>query len=302
MRLKPSPFLIDINVAVIDKALHPVVKSVIADMKRDKLSIIEDDGNEQEIIARQMLRSLVEYALEHAIMLDVNEADIPFSGKPEVSCLEGRNIIVKKMLGNGSYGTVYAIDEKRAVKLFELPNRQAANEKKKAFQAEVDMGKKAFRLSVGPQVLDSYVCSARHKKHFGVIVMARIHGPDLQDWIKKASAAKITSMHAKVETLVAKMHKGGLFHNDLHAGNIIVAKGDQPVVVDFSFARSTPAPQEQRWLVGNNRHADFFILDRIKVGGEFTRGNGPTGKDSVTNLVRHVVRRAMTSGILRIKL
>lgn len=304
--------LVVLDIPIIDAALQPIIESVLADMKKGKLRPLQDnekadeDVDEGISIATTMLKSLIQYSVEHSILQNINEAEIPFSSKPEVDCLAAKKLKVRKKLGSGAYGNVFSVNAKTAVKVLSMRNHSpGVDGQRVAFLGEVEMGRKAHALGVGPKIIDAFVCAARHKEHHGIIIMSLVRGPNLSTWTETATAAKASAMRAKVEALVQRMHKGGLFHNDLHASNIIVTKNSVPMFVDFAFARNDPK-QDQRWNDynggKNKRHRDFDVLNGIKAGGsERDRWRERESKQSIATIVRHVVLRAVASGVLSIR-
>lgn len=148
--------LVVVDLPVIDAALLPIVQSVLADMKRGKLEALEDREVQDEGIAVlvAMLQPLIEFAVQHTMLKDINEAEIPFAGKPEVDCLSAKKL-------RGSFGNVFSIDSKtrfQAVKVLTMRNHSPGEDgQRTAFLGEVEMGRKAHKLGVGPNVIDAFV-------------------------------------------------------------------------------------------------------------------------------------------------
>lgn len=301
--------LVVLDVPVIDAALLPIINAVLAEAKADKLPTLTDEekgGTDEGVsVAISMLSSLVQYAMDHSPLESINKANIPFSGKPEVDCLLAKKLRVRKRLGSGSFGNVFMVNASTAVKVLRMHNHSPGLDgQRMAFLEDVEMGRKAHKLGVGPKIIDAFVCSAHHNEHHGVIIMALVRGPDLSIWIKTATAAKATAMRAKVEALVQRMHRGALFHNDLHANNIIVTKNSVPMFVDFAFARDSPK-QDQRWNLyraggKDQRHRDFDVLKGITPGGNHHAWRDNESKHSAGMIIRHVVLRALSSGVLAV--
>lgn len=307
MQQQQNKPLLVVDVRQIDMGLKPVIASVLSDMRAGRLPALDDREKEDECtsIVTSMLKSIIQYAFEHSMLEDLNKANIEFNSKPEVECLRIKKLRVKKRLGSGAFGQVFLIDAKRVVKVFSVRDRPGGIESQRtAFLGEVEMGKKAHVIGVGPKILDSFVCSERHKDHHGIIIMDRIPGTSLEIWTKRATVAKALAMRGKVEALIEKMHRGGLFHNDLHVNNIMVTKGGEgaPMFVDFAYARQDAKQERWRWPVvrvkGKARHRDFEVLDAIRAGGVEGRWREDQNKHSVSTLVRHVIHRAMTKGLL----
>lgn len=73
----------------------------------------------------------------------------------------------------------------------------------------------------------------------GFLLMEKIHGSSLQDILDKKSSnfdATIVNWEEffkKLEEIVNKLNSAGIFHRDLHAGNIMINEDHQPILIDF---------------------------------------------------------------------
>ena len=310
-----------VDVKILDAALRPIIKSVISEMEQGLLlpgPVGADD--EQNMIAMGMLGELLNHAAIRIAFEDVSSVDIAFGDKPEVACLRGKRLKVKEKLGQGLFGMVFAIGATKCVKVFRIGPRFVGTLRKR-FDDEVAMGKKASSLRVGPKVLDSFVCASSHDLHYGIIVMERIKGQNMRDWIEsresknsresKDSEESINDMRAKVEAVISNMHANGIFHNDLHLGNImVVGKGRaaRPIMIDFGTASESSAPRsvwhrdedKNRGKNNEKRHRDYEVLAMIKSPNENVER--VVNKNNTTPMVRHVVRRAINQGVIVLKL
>jgi hypothetical protein len=74
--------------------------------------------------------------------------------------------------------------------------------------------------------------------------MEWVSGDSLLQWSKVASRkpADFRSMARSIETMVIGLQRDGLVHGDLHPGNVIVSKGQRPMLVDYDSLDCFPEP------------------------------------------------------------
>ena len=300
-----SPFHLDVS--RLHAELTPIVRAVLAKNAKGALPAAAADGpskqedDERTMYATHMLGMVLRHIIANETLRSVNTAEIEFGDKPEVACLKGKNLKVKEMLGQGAYGRVFAIDANKAVKLTLLEigrwdsHVNAAREK---YDREAEMARIAAKLGVGPAIMDTFVCTSRHQmKHYGVIVMKRLHGTDLSTWIRKASKVQRDKMGKHLDAMIQKMHAGGLYHNDLHPGNVMVLKGDKPMFVDFGLAAKASNYDPFGRGKGIKRHRDYNLLDRIASYDEQSHESS----NGIDRLITLVIKRALEAGVINIQ-
>jgi hypothetical protein len=134
----------------------------------------------------------------------------------------------------------------------------------KAFQLEASIATKAGQVGVGPKVFKAYMCNPKgeevdEKGLMGVLLMESLKG-DVESLVDK-KAFNREDVEA-VEDLVTRMHKAGIWHSDLHRGNIMFL-GDEPRsfrVIDFGMAWPLQGPVPIRlqltdqlsWVLGRH--------------------------------------------------
>ena len=179
-------------------------------------------------------------------------------------------------LGSGANGDVFAIDAARAVKLVVMHRKGDEDLQIAEFQREAEMSRAAARIGVGPAVLSTFVCMADLEGQLaGVIVMRRLKGKTLKDWAdSKPSDARRRVMEGRIEALLAKMHGASIYHNDMHAGNVMVEKGDRPLIIDYGLASSSKDNDNFELKKRDKKHADFRVVD-------FLRGNAQWWRESL---------------------
>lgn len=149
---------------------------------------------------------------------------------------QGRRKKMKKQkytaaIGEGYFGKVFRVsmptqDRDLAVKMQELhtkQNRTPLDRQLLRWRQEVLFATRAADLGVGPRVHDAFICT-RQGRTFGLIAMDFVRGVSLATWRTKRAAFPDDVRRAE-ELAVQKatrLHAAGMFHGDLHAGNIVV--------------------------------------------------------------------------------
>lgn len=94
------------------------------------------------------------------------------------------------------------------------------------------------------------------EKGYGFLLMEKIHGSSLQDILDQKESNINTNkvnwqdFFKKLEDIVNKLNTAGIFHRDLHAGNIMIDENHSPVLIDFgssyeaSFSGDNPYNEE----------------------------------------------------------
>jgi tRNA A-37 threonylcarbamoyl transferase component Bud32 len=190
-----------------------------------------------------------------------------------IPCLRAAGIRVKdehdddmNVLGSGHFGDVLKIklpppDAKRnnkhkredaastsrAVKVVQLSSNAwywlNFEDTFKNWHQEVVHATNAGHMGVGPRVYEAFVCNQDSQQRTGFMIMDMIKGSKLVQWrtnnkdkeeVKKANEMAIK----KIE----RLHSAGIFHGDLHAGNVIVVPQDRDAnkvkdvfIVDYGF-------------------------------------------------------------------
>ena len=167
-----------------------------------------------------------------------------------------------KLIGHGAFGSVFTVDSKRAVKMIKISDQLDMKE----FENEVDMMRRASRAKVSPAVIDAFPCYSDSTDTLaGIIVMDKIPGKTLSDWIDgRPPKAKLDAIRIRVESAIERLHKMSIYHHDLHGGNIIVTPQGDPYIVDFGLATDKPERESIRFKLDRknlDRHEDFQVLD-----------------------------------------
>ena len=175
-------------------------------------------------------------------------------------------------LNRYGYGTVFAIDKERVVKIIKFDHREDAKEKLDKFMFEVEMSRAAAKLKVSPKVIDAFPCFMdANGELIGLIVMQRINGETLESWLSKTpSPVKRRAVSAKLEAAIQKLHDADIFHHSLWEDNVMVSSSGEPFIIDFGHANHEPLKTSWSFNRGSdNRHRDFSILDQFETTDEY---------------------------------
>ena len=157
------------------------------------------------------------------------------------------------------------------------------------------------------------------------LVMEYVEGPSLQAWIddlqRPGTEDELRALFLPLVSAVGAVHERGIIHRDLKPGNVLVAPGMRPVLVDFGIARvagdadidhtprsrtrtgvqlGTPgymSPEQIRGEADLDQRADVFSLGAILY--ELVAGRGAFDAPSEFEVMRKVVdgEYAPASGI-----
>ena len=141
-----------------------------------------------------------------------------------VECV--RNLKIKKVLGQGRYGTVASVCRggkcKYVVKIQKLDRRGGGILTQRDFWDEVAVSAKAGQLGISPKVKDAWECDGN-----GYIVMTRIKGETLLDVLQNdPNLERVITLQKNAKDALKKAHAAGLLHRDIHAQNIMVKKNN----------------------------------------------------------------------------
>jgi hypothetical protein len=114
----------------------------------------------------------------------------------------------------GRYGTVSEACFKSHCKYIIKSLPLATPSQRHLFEKEVAISRAVGKAGIGPEVHDVFICM-----NTGFLVMDRWDG-DYRSFIKKDNTYKEDDLRT-IATLIQKLHRLGVIHNDLHLGNIL---------------------------------------------------------------------------------
>lgn len=161
----------------------------------------------------------------------------------------------KEFLGKGVYGEVYLTPNGTAYKsaLKEPMNKN-----------EVDIMNEAAKLGVAPKVEGVYKDSDGNIKGVEMEFLSN-HTP--MDAIPESLSPK--AVEAFSEKLAA-LHTNGIFHGDLHEGNVLIDKNGEAKIIDYGISsKISDDPKEaelKMWLNDVNEATNIFANLNVAEG------------------------------------
>jgi len=153
-------------------------------------------------------------------------------------------------VGSGYFGDVFLLGNTgRVAKLVnfihaDLHMRSPMKRVYNQWHTEVKIATLAGEHGIGPKVHDSYIC-LQSKQPIGVIVMDYVPGISLEEWRSgglRPSKKQLDAADNLIRNKLNALHDLGVFHQDLHAGNIIVVTDSKSnvkdaFILDYGFAK-----------------------------------------------------------------
>jgi len=165
-------------------------------------------------------------------------------------CFKGFDTKTARVVGRGFYGAVY-IPKKvyglrsgntgvlKIQKADYSSNQERNNDLlqlSRFFYHEIEMGKKAFGIGVGPKIKQAWICTYDKGVMMGM-EMSKLHKPyDPSSLSQTKEAVKV----------IEKAAKKGLVHLDLHYGNLMFDKRGHAKLIDFGLSKYEDRPPT--WL------------------------------------------------------
>lgn len=143
-------------------------------------------------------------------------------------------------VGKGKYGKVYEFfkDKRKVIKVVNCDEK--GDDVK--FKNELELTKLASVIGIGPPYVDGHIFT---EDKVGVIIMTR--GEPVTDW---------NSIIGSLEAAVYVMHSNGIWHQDLHLGNVMLFD-KKPKIIDYGAAH-----RFRESIVGTilNVHDSLYLL------------------------------------------
>jgi tRNA A-37 threonylcarbamoyl transferase component Bud32 len=175
----------------------------------------------------------------------------------------GANFYPKARFGNKSaYGKVYTTTANKLIKISPWSKNSAR---------EMNIAKRAGAANVGPKVYNTRKIS--HKKQtWAVMTMDKV--PNAKSLYNAINNGNITNFRV-IWNVVAKMHRAGIHHGNLHGYNILVYKNANGtlklVPIDFGAAKYHPK------ITNMSSAVKMAIQKRGWRGGSVIRGRNAAG-------------------------
>lgn len=207
--------------------------------------------------------------------------------------LQDRYRVMRLISNKTGFGTVYEAYERDEPKILKVLRRDRAQHPKvlHLFQQEAQVLSQIQHSGVPFIAQDGYFTYSPQNSDESLhcIVMEKIDGPNLQQWMQQQGNHPISEHQAfqwlqQLTDILRRVHQHNYFHRDIKPDNVMLRSNGQLVLVDFGAAREmtqtylaqigslgvttvssagyTPPEQEQGQAVPQS---DFFALGRTII-------------------------------------
>jgi serine/threonine protein kinase len=162
--------------------------------------------------------------------------------------LQNRYRVVQK-LGQGGFAETFEVDDRgtpKVIKVLNLDNCRDINKKLKAlslFQREAAVLKRLNHSGIPRVETDGYFkWPEAAREPFHCLVMEKIDGHNLNDWLKQRGYKPISQEQAidwlkQLVVILNYLHQQHFFHRDIKPSNIMLKPDGQLVLIDFGTVR-----------------------------------------------------------------
>lgn len=207
--------------------------------------------------------------------------------------LQGRYRVMRLLSRKSGFGDVYEAYERGIPKILKILKRDRSTNPKvlALFQKEAEVLSQLQHAGVPYVEADGYFTYQPQDDDLPLhcIVMEKIDGPNLQQWMQQQGGHPIGEKQAlqwlmQLTDILRRIHQHNYFHRDIKPDNVMLRANGQLVLVDFGAAREmtqtylaqvgslgvttvssagyTPPEQEQGQAVPQS---DFYALGRTMV-------------------------------------
>lgn len=181
---------------------------------------------------------------------------IKYSLKMELEIMNNKNIkkvnskkcnIFRKKLGSGGYGSVYKVDNNKAVKVINI-TKQYRKEKNfiKELENEFIISQIADKKKFGPKIYDANVCCDEEGNCYFMIYMELLKGQTYCSWnLDKHNNEERKRVLDIIDKKIKIMQENKIIHNDIHDENIFIVKNSKKqkvtdvLIIDYGMAEIT---------------------------------------------------------------
>lgn len=156
--------------------------------------------------------------------------------------LQGRYRVIR-LLAEGGFAKTYEIDahgERKVLKVLQLTEPKAIS----LFKKEAELLSRLKHQGIPKVEPDGYFTFTpkNHRQPLHCLVMEKINGPNLEEWLYARDNKPITEEQAldwlqQLIEILHKVHQLKFFHRDIKPANIMLRPNNQIVLIDFGSAR-----------------------------------------------------------------
>lgn len=203
--------------------------------------------------------------------------------------LEGRYRVTRLLSDKGGFGDTYEVSDRSGTLKVLKVLRKDTPKATELFQREAKVLKELSHSGI-PQGEEDFVFYPQNsQKSVPCLVMEKIDGENLEEWLEKRDNRPISEKRAvdwliQLAKILHEVHQRQLFHRDIKPSNIMLKPDGQLVLIDFGIVREITETYEQKkakwkvtdvvslgyspWEQINGRavpQSDFFALGRTLV-------------------------------------
>ena len=157
-----------------------------------------------------------------------------------------KQLEIQDELGEGAFGTTYKVKDGKHVRALKIQEINNTNTAKNSFKEvcdslrqiknEVENLRYAGSIGISPKLYDDFICIDHlQSKIYSYILMDYIEGDMLGTWLENNSLTAKDKENLK--SMLDKLHKKKILHQDLHSNNIMVSKKGRFYIIDYGLSR-----------------------------------------------------------------
>ncbi|MFB2919538.1 GUN4 domain-containing protein [Aerosakkonema funiforme] len=157
--------------------------------------------------------------------------------------LQGRYRVMRLLSDNSGFGKIYTAEQRGTAKILKVLKEHLNKEPKavELFQQEANVLAQ-FQHPGIPKVDGYFEYQTRNGLILHCIVMEKIEGPNLEEWLKQQGNHPISEQQAiawlkQLAEILQIVHGKQYFHRDIKPPNIMLRRDGQLVLIDFGTAR-----------------------------------------------------------------
>ncbi|XP_042331049.1 testis-specific serine/threonine-protein kinase 4 isoform X1 [Sceloporus undulatus] len=189
------------------------------------------------------------------------------SSTPYVSVMDQYGYQIGKVIGHGSYGTVYEAyfsKQKTMVAIKIISKKKASEDYLSKFLPREIQVMKSLRHKY---VISFYQAIETTSRHY--IIMELAPCGDVLEWIQKSGAcseALAGKWFSQMALGIAYLHGKGIVHRDLKLENLLLDKRENIKISDFGFSKMVSAPTQPSQTPSYRMMSCFSHLSQTYCG------------------------------------
>ncbi|MFM9159586.1 MAG: protein kinase domain-containing protein, partial [Dolichospermum sp.] len=157
--------------------------------------------------------------------------------------LIGRYRVLRLLSDQTGFGKIYEAYQQDRPKILKVLKQELTNDPKAVslFQQEFNVLKQLNHPGI-PAAEDYFPYQTRNNLILHCLIMEKIAGPNLEEWLKQQQNRPISEVQAiawlkQLLEIIALVHNQKYLHRDIKPSNIMIRPDGQLVLIDFGTAR-----------------------------------------------------------------